>query len=67
MTVEDWQKRVVDERAELCARLAKLRQFKTTAEYAAMDRPQRALLDRQADIMQAYADILGQRIALFTS
>lgn len=64
--MEEWQKRVVEERAELCEKLSRLRQFKTMAEYAKMDRQQRTLLDRQADVMQAYSDILGQRIALFS-
>jgi hypothetical protein len=65
MNMQDWQQRVVTERSELCGRLAKLWHFQTTAEFAAMDGDDRSLMGRQAEHMQAYADILGKRIARF--
>jgi len=63
--VDDWKQRVRDEKKDLCDKLAKLRQFRTTAEYAALDEADRQLLKQQDDYMQAYADILGKRIARF--
>ena len=63
--MQDWQQRVVDEKAELCERLAKLRQFRQTAEFAAMESDDRSLMEKQAEYMQEYADILGRRIARF--
>jgi hypothetical protein len=63
--MQEWQERVVAERDELCVKLAKLRAFKLTPEYAASPHDQRRLLEQQSETMQTYADILGARIALF--
>lgn len=63
--MQEWQQRVVTERDELCEKLAKLRQFKNTADFAKMDREPRDLMEKQENCMQHYADVLGARIALF--
>ena len=63
--MQEWQERVVAERDDLCAKLAKLRQFKNTVEYAMAPVKARQLLDQQENMMQNYADILGARIDLF--
>jgi len=63
--MKEWQQRVIAERDELCVKLAKLRAFKLTPEYAASPHDERRLLDQQGETMQTYADILGARIERF--
>lgn len=63
--MQDWQQRVVEEKMELCQRLEKLRQFRTTAEFAGLEKDDRNLMEQQVAYMQEYVDILGRRIARF--
>ena len=59
------QQRVVDEKAELDERLAKLMTFTCTPTFAALDEDERNRLARQADTMATYSEILGERIYAF--
>ena len=59
------QKRVVDEKAELNEKLNKLRQFFLTEQFYALDREEMLRLQKQAEVMQAYSDILSERISHF--
>jgi len=63
--MNEWQQRVVAEKAELCERIAKLRQCMVTAEFAALACIDRKLISNQEHYMQEYADTLGERIARF--
>jgi hypothetical protein len=63
--LKDWQNRVVHEKKELCERIAKLRQFGATAEYAGLDEIDRDNLIKQERFMQSYSDVLGKRIERF--
>lgn len=63
--MNDWQQRVIDEKRELCERLAKLRQFFVTTAFAEMDSESRELMKRQAKIMQNYTNVLNERIKRF--
>ena len=62
------QQRVVDEKAELDARLTKLSAFIGSPEFKNIvtDELERSRLVRQHDIMQEYSSILAWRIAAFT-
>lgn len=59
------QQRVVEERAELQARITKLQTFFGTAIYSCLDSAEQDRLQRQVGAMQDYSDILGERIAAF--
>ena len=59
------QQRVVTERTELEEKLGKLRSFFNTSTYAGLDEAEQDRLNEQADIMDRYRAILGERIAAF--
>ena len=61
------QQRVVDEKCELDARLAKLIPFFDTPIFAALDEAEQSRLERQEEAMKAYSAILTERIAAFTA
>ena len=61
------QERVVVEKAELDERLAKLKAFLGSEAIMKVAEDEQDRLDRQADIMAEYSDILGERIAAFTA
>ena len=66
--IPEWQERVIDERIELEARLAKLKDYlgkpvEVLAGSSAAEH--RRLLERQATEMTAYATTLRERIGLF--
>lgn len=62
--MKDWQKRVMDERYELAARLTKLSRFLSRPETGGTAR-ERSLLFRQLEIMDQYLEVLNQRISLW--
>lgn len=66
-TMPPHQQRVVEEKAELDERLAKLVAFTRTPIFAGLDSAERCRLDQQAATMAMYSDILGDRIAAFPS
>ncbi len=61
------QQRVVEEKAALDEKMAKLLAFFDTAQYAALATEDRLLLIAQHTHMRAYSDTLGTRIARFAS
>ena len=65
MELQPHQQRVVTEKAELDEKLAKLKTFFGTEMFASLDDAEMDRLQRQADAMDAYSFILGERIAAF--
>ena len=61
--MEDYQERVIDEKAELDAKLEKLQTFLAKDMEIASDELDR--LKRQAEVMAEYSKILGERIEAF--
>ena len=60
------QQRVIDEKAELDGRLGKLREFICSSPiFKQLPGPERGRLYRQQTAMEAYSDVLGERIAAF--
>ena len=59
------ERRVLDEKLELDARLERLTAFFGTQMYTALPERERLLMWRQATHMKAYSDVLGERIDLF--
>jgi hypothetical protein len=64
-TLAPHQQRVVNERAELNERLAKLVAFTQGLTCAGLDYAERNRLDQQVATMTMYSEILGERIAAF--
>ena len=63
--MQDFQQRVIDERAELVKKLDKLSEFLKDDVFKHLPEFQRELLTRQHVVMQEYASVLAQRIAHF--
>lgn len=61
------QKRVVHEKAELDAKLAKLNEFIQGPTFATLSLDEQGLLMRQSISMKQYSGILGERIAAFAT
>jgi hypothetical protein len=61
----DWQQHVIDEKAELDARIGKLCDFFGSGAYRDLGDIDRHLLGVQLSHMRDYAHILGMRIARF--
>jgi hypothetical protein len=59
------QQRIVDEKAELDEKRAKLVAFFDTTAFAGLDVAEQIRLGEQADAMRTYSDALGERIAAF--
>lgn len=59
------QQRVVEEKAELDAKLAKLKEFFGTDLYVSLDREEQRRLSHQHTVMTMYSDVLGMRIVAF--
>jgi hypothetical protein len=64
-TMQPHQQRVVDEQAELEGKRAKLQAFFDTPIYAELPEDEQWRLARQYDVMEAYSNILTERIAAF--
>lgn len=64
-TMQPHQQRVVDEKAELDERAAKLHAFINTTWFAGLDEAERHRMRTQFVAMNTYSDILGERIAAF--
>lgn len=62
-----YQERVVAEKAELDAKLAKLRAFLFTDLFETLDSDTQGLLWKQAGHMYNYSKVLGERIAAFST
>lgn len=63
--MEPYQQRVIDEKAELDARLLKLAAFRETPACEALDWVERADLAIQQDAMSSYSLALARRIGRF--
>lgn len=63
--MQDFQKRVVDEKTELDEKREKLGAFKNTAAFARLPWQEQERLNTQAHIMTMYSAVLGERIAAF--
>ena len=59
------QQRVFDEKDELDLKLRKLRDFIAGRLCKSLSVDEQDRLNRQQDIMQAYSDVLGERIKAF--
>ncbi len=59
------QQRVIDERAELVEKSAKLEAFIGTPIYCGLPSDEQARLAHQFGIMESYCDVLAERIAAF--
>ena len=59
------QQRVVDEKAELDAKLTKLIAFQSTETFESLDEAERDRMRRQSDAMIDYSNVLAERIAAF--
>ena len=63
--MEDYQQRIVDEKAALNVKQAVLEGFKASVVFVGLSERDRKLLEAQASYMQSYSDVLGERIARF--
>lgn len=64
-TLQPHQQRVVNEKAELDDRLSKLQAFVENPKFISIDTGEQRRLLEQRNIMLAFSDILGDRIAAF--
>lgn len=62
----DFKQRVRDEKAELDERLGKLRQFIASDRFVSLAEAEQGRMKAQANIMDEYSTILGDRIAAFS-
>lgn len=60
-----WQERVIAEKAELDARLAKLNDFQNSEQWSGLDVYNRRLLTAQYHLMKCLSNVLAERIAAF--
>lgn len=65
MTTMDWQLRVINENAELCAKIDRLTAFMDSEAAKGVHVDDFALLVAQRHAMQHYSDILLRRITNF--
>jgi hypothetical protein len=63
--MQDFQQRVIDERAALVEKIDNLAQFTGAAMFANLPADEKERLYRQLDIMNQYASVLGERIQNF--
>jgi len=63
--MEDWQKRVLEEKVELDSRLEQLQSFLRGDIFACLPDDDQSRLERQAIIMAKYSSILRERIHYF--
>ena len=60
--MSEWRENVIGELTELTEKTVKLRRFMVSKEYFELTSEQRALLRKQAIVMNEYADILIKRL-----
>ena len=65
MNLQPHQQRVVDEKTELDAKLAKLKAFGLTPLFDGLPTEEKQRLTEQEGYMLNYSDVLGRRIAAF--
>lgn len=64
-TMEAYQQRVVDEKAELDEKLTKLDAFMMSERVKTLPADEHDRMTRQANHMRQYSSVLGERIAAF--
>jgi uncharacterized protein len=64
--MEDWQQRVIDEKSNLDARLEKLDAFISAGKSVDLDPMERFRISSQRYHMNAYSEVLRQRIEAFS-
>lgn len=64
--MQDYQLRVIEEKAELDAKREKLGAFKNTDAFARLPWQEQERMNTQAHLMTMYSAVLGERIAAFT-
>ena len=62
----EWQNRLIEEKADLDAKIGRLDQFRRSDEFRMLDQIDRDLLEYQAAMMRGYSTALGERIKRFT-
>lgn len=65
MTLQPYQQRVVEEKAQLDERLSKLVAFYDTGAFSVLDKAEQDRLHRQGQLMSEYSQVLGERIQAF--
>ena len=65
MELQEHQKRVIEEKAELDEKLGRLKEFFTTDTFNNVDAVEQQRLRRQASVMNIYSDVLGERVSAF--
>lgn len=65
MNLQPHQQRVVEEKAALDEKIAKLAAFGRTATFAALPADEQGRLNRQHSLMEQYSAVLGERIEAF--
>ena len=63
--MQEYQKRVVEERDELGTRVGKLKSFITTGVFKALDEEEQVRMKMQVVLMVAYLEVLNERIEAF--
>lgn len=63
--MQDWQKRVIEERSELSDKLDRLGNYIDSDSFNSVDARNRHLLEAQWEAMSNYLVILDKRIGLF--
>jgi hypothetical protein len=64
--MQPFQQRVIDEKKELDEKLQRLGAFFDNETFNGLPEDERIRLKRQESLMQAYSEVLGERIAAFT-
>lgn len=64
--MEEFQQRVVDEKAELDDKRSRLEPFLSSNRFQTLPAEERDRMTEQAKIMSDYSDVLRRRIAAFT-
>lgn len=63
--MSDWQRRVIEEKAELKKKVDALVEFHSSGAYKALDDIDQQLLHAQLNVMLAYINVLNLRISRF--
>lgn len=63
--MQDFQKRVIEEKNELDSRIEKLGAFGLSETFAKLPGDEQGRMIRQLAMMEGYSEALGQRIAAF--
>lgn len=66
-SLDPYQTRVLEEKADLDAKLTRLLSFVSSEKFGAVSPEQRILLRLQADTMSLYSNILSARIQAFST